>query len=71
VWIWDLGFPEFFSHTRITGDSTTNKTVGLVATSDRFNRSSDCCLHMDVTLQLHFFGVVPLYSLVVNILATP
>jgi len=58
---------EFFSHTGITGDSTTiNKTVGLVTTSDRLSdRSSNRCLHMDVALQLHFFGVVPLYSLVV------
>ena len=74
LWIWDLGFHLSFL-----------ATLGLVVTVPPLIKKLDwlplaiayliavpiAAFIWTLPLQLHFFGVVPLYSLVVNILATP
>ena len=74
LWIWDLGFQLSFL-----------ATLGLLVTVPPLIKRLDwlplaiayliavpiAAFIWTLPLQLHFFGVVPLYSLVVNILATP
>lgn len=74
LWIWDLGFQLSFL-----------STLGLLVTVPPLIKRLDwlppaiayliavpiAAFIWTLPLQLHFFGVVPLYSLVVNILSTP
>ena len=74
LWIWDLGFQLSFL-----------STLGLLVTVPPLIKRLDwlppaiasliavpiAAYIWTLPLQLHFFGVVPLYSLVVNILTTP
>lgn len=74
LWIWDLGFQLSFL-----------STLGLLVTVPPLLKRLDwlppaiayllavpiAAFIWTLPLQLHFFGVVPLYSLVVNILTTP
>ena len=74
LWIWDLGFELSFL-----------STLGLLVTVPPLIKRLDwlppaiasliavpiAAYIWTLPLQLHFFGVVPLYSLVVNILTTP
>lgn len=74
LWIWDLGFQLSFL-----------STLGLLVTVPPLIKRLDwlppaiayliavpiAALIWTLPLQLHYFGVVPLYSLVVNILTTP
>lgn len=74
LWIWDLGFQLSFL-----------ATLGLLVTVPPLIKKLDwmppaiaCLIAVPIAasiwtlpLQLHVFGVVPLYSLVVNVLTTP
>ena len=74
LWIWDLGFQLSFL-----------STLGLLVTVPPLIKRLDwlppaiayliavpiAAFIWTLPLQLHFFGVLPLYSLVVNILTTP
>lgn len=74
LWIWDLGFQLSFL-----------ATLGLLVTVPPLIKQLDwmppaiaCLIAVPIAasvwtlpLQLHVFGIVPLYSLVVNILTTP
>lgn len=74
LWIWDLGFQLSFL-----------ATLGLIVTVPPLSKRLDwmppaiaCLIAIPIAayiwtlpLQLHVFGVVPLYSLVINILTTP